>query len=418
MKILLLTTYFPPDVAATGVVMATLAKELVRFGHRITVVTSMPHYDINRVWNDYRGTLLKHDRDDHIDVYRLRIYVPDHRGRFLGLALSYATFNLLALAIGLRVGCADVVLSLSPPLTNGLTADLIARARRIPFVYNVQDIWPDVLVRAGLITRPTVLTTIRRVERYIYHRATALVVLSDGFRRNLLGKGVPFEKIHVIPNGVDTDFIRPLGSAAHFRAAHRLGEKFLVLFAGNLGYTQGLDTFLEAAKHLTGCPDILFLIVGSGALRSRAEAYAQQLRLPNVRFLPFQPNEAVPEMYAASDVCVVPMRRGFTNESVPHKAFTIMASGKPMVAALDEDSEIRGLVERTQCGLCVEPEDAHALAEAIRILYADQALRDRLGRNGREHAMHRYRPELVAQQYHELLTSVVARSQTSRGRQG
>ncbi len=406
MKILLLTTYFRPDVAATGAVMTRLAEELLRLGHHITVVTTMPHYDIDRIWNEYWGRLVRHERYGEIEVYRLRVYVPAHRGRFLGLALSYATFNFLSLVTGLLAGRSDIILAISPPLTNGISADLIGRVQRIPFVYNVQDIWPDALVRAGLVTRPSVIAAIRGLERHVYHRASALVVLSEGFRRNLLGKGISPSKIQVIPNLVETDVVRPLDKRNRFGAAHGLDGKFVVLFAGNLGYTQGLDTVLDAAQQLTDCDAILFLIVGSGASRSQTEAYAQRLRLPNVRFLPFQPHEAVPEMYAACDVCLVPMRRGFTNVSVPHKVFTIMASGRPMVAALDKGSDIRQLIERAQCGLCVEPEDAHALADAIRMLYADGVLRARLGRNGREHVVQGYTPDTVARQYHELLTSV------------
>jgi len=407
MRILLLSTYFQPDVASTGVLMTQLAEELAQLGHQITVITSMPHYDTNCIWEEYRGKLVQHDRHGPIDVYRLYLYVPNQKGRSLGRMLNYATFNTLSTISGTLLGRHDVILVPSPPLTNGLSADLISRVRRIPFVYNVQDIWPDVVIRAGVMTNPRTISAFRRLERYVYRRATALVVISEGFRRNLLSKGVPPDKIHVIPNFFDTDFVRPLPRQNGFSASNGLDDKFVVLFAGNIGYSQGLETVLDAALLLRDLEDVLVLIVGNGVAKAGLEAYAQQLEVPNVRFLPFQPHEALPEMYASSDVCLVPLRRGFTNESVPCKVFTIMASGKPMIASVDEGSDTWQLVEQAQCGLCIEPENPQALAEAIRSLYSDPALRDRLGNNGRQHVVQHYTRKVVAKQYHDLLTSLV-----------
>ena len=407
MRILLLSTYFQPDVASTGVLMTQLAEELAQLGHQITVITSMPHYDTNCIWEEYRGKLVQHDRHGPIDVYRLYLYVPNQKGRSLGRMLNYATFNTLSAISGTLLGRHDVILVPSPPLTNGLSADLISRVRRIPFVYNVQDIWPDVVIRAGVMTNPRTISLFRRMERYVYRRATALVVISEGFRRNLLSKGVPPDKIQVIPNFFDTDFVRPLPRQNGFSTSNGLDDKFVVLFAGNIGYSQGLETVLDAALLLRDLEDVLVLIVGNGVAKAGLEAYAQQLGVPNVRFLPFQPHEALPEMYASSDICLVPLRRGFTNESVPCKVFTIMASGKPMIASVDEDSDTWQLVEQAQCGLCIEPENPQALADAIRTLYSDPALRERLGHNGRQHVVQHYTRQVVAKQYHDLLTSLI-----------
>ena len=407
MRILLLSTYFQPDIASTGVLMTQLVEELAQLGHQITVITSMPHYHTNRIWDEYRGKLVQHDRYGLIDVYRLYLYVPPHRGCFLGRMLNYASFNVFSALVGILVGRHDVVLAPSPPLTNGLSADVISRFHRIPFVYNVQDIWPGAVVRAGVMANPRAIAFFRRLERYVYQRATALVVISEGFRLNLLAKGVPSEKIRVIPNFFDTDFVRPLSRHNGFSSTHRLDDKFVVLFAGNMGYSQGLEIVLDAARQLAYLKDILFLIVGNGVAKAGLETYARRLGLQNVRFLPFQPYEALPKMYASSDVCLVPLRRGFTNESVPCKVFTIMASGRPMIASVDEGSDTWKLVKEAQCGLCVEPEDPQALADAILALYADPSLRERLGRNGRQHVVQHYTRQVVAQQYHELLTGLV-----------
>lgn len=405
MRILFLSTYFQPDIASTGVLMTQLAEELVQLGHQITVITTMPHYDINRIWDEYRGKLIRHDRHGRIDVYRLYVYVPKHKRGFMGRLFNYTTFNVLSAVTGMLVGRHDIIFVPSPPLTNGLSADLIARFWRIPFIYNVQDIWPDAVIRAGVMRNPRVIAFSHRLEQYVYRRATILVAISEGLRHNLMAKGVPPDKIHVIPNFVDPDFVRPLPRHNRFSSAHGLDDRFVVLFAGNVGHSQGLETVLEAAERLVNHQDVLFLIVGNGVAKAGLETYARQLGLRNVRFLPFQPHEALPEMYASADVCLVPLRKGFTQESVPCKVFTIMASGRPMIASVDEGSDTWKLVEQAQCGLCIPPEDPHALAEAIRTLYSDPALRDRMGHNGRKHVTQHYTRQVVGRQYHELLTS-------------
>ncbi len=408
MRILLLSTYFAPDIASTGVLMAQLAQELAQLGHTVTVVTSMPHYGTNRIWDGYRGRLVRHERQGPLDVYHLYLYVPGHKGRSLGRVLNYASFNALSTAVALSRRRHDIVLVPSPPLTNALSADLVARIWRVPFVYNVQDIWPDVAVRMGALTNPKAIALSRRLEGYVYRRAKAVTVISEGFRRNLLAKGVSPAKIEVIPNFVDTGFIRPLPRQNAFSAAHGLDGKFVVLFAGNIGNSQGLEKVLDAALFLSDLEDILFLIVGNGASRPDVEAHARRLELANVRFLPFQPEEALPEMYASSDVCLVPLRAGFTNESVPCKVFSITASARPLIASVDEGSDTWEFVQQAGCGVCVPPEAPQALAEAIRLLYADPQRRELLGRNGRQHVTGHYSPQTIAARYHDLLRRSLA----------
>lgn len=409
MRILLLSTYFRPDIASTGVLMTQLAEDLTRLGHEVTVLTTFPHYDVQRTWDDYRGRLVVRERHEGMDVYRLYTYVPNDKTRFLGRLLSYLVFNALSAVMGTGLPRHDVILVPSPPLTNGLSADVIGRLRRTPFVYNVQDIWPDVVIRAGVMTGRRAVAASRRLERYVYRRAAAVSVISEGFRRNLTAKGVPGHKLHVIPNFFDTDFIRPLPRDNSFRMDHGLDGKFVVLFAGNIGHSQGLETVLEAARRLSDLDDMVFLIVGNGAAKPALEARAARLDLRNVRFLPYQPHEVLPFMYAASDICLVPLRRGFTNESVPSKVYSIMAAGRPMAVSVDEGSDTWELVRLAECGLWTQPEDAGALAGAIRTLYADPDLREQMGRNGRRYVVDHHTRQTVARRYHELLTSVAGR---------
>jgi colanic acid biosynthesis glycosyl transferase WcaI len=338
----------------------------------------------------------------------VRVFSPRDRTRLGPRLLSFASFDVNAFLKAVTRARHDVVLIPSPPLTNGLIGSLITRLRGTPFVYNVQDIWPDVLIRAGLSNRPAI-AVLKWMERKVYRDAAGIAVIGDGFRRNLLEKGVPDHRIRVIPNFFDTDFVQPGERQNAFRSAHGFGDRFVVMFAGNVGYSQGLDSVLDAAETLQSDPDFVFAIVGSGASKESLEQSARERALSNVRFLPFQPHEALPEMYAASDVHLVPLRHGFTNESVPCKVFTIMSSGRPFVAGVDADSETWRLVETSGAGVNVPPEDPAALAAALRRLRADERLRREMGAAGRAYAERYHTREAIAREYEDLLQRVAAR---------
>lgn len=407
MRILLLSLYFEPDLAANAVIMTKLAQELSRLGHQVTVVTAFPHYDTNRIWETYRGALVRGEERDDMRIYRVYLYVPRRKERILGRLLNYISFNFLSTVVGLLSGRHDVVLAPSPPLTIGLSAYVISRLRRIPYTYNVQDIYPDVAIRLGVLTNSMVIAFFKALERFVYNKAAAVSVISEGFRRNLLAKGVPPEKVCVIPNFVDPSFVRVLPRRNAFSREQCLDDRYVVLFAGNVGLSQGLEFVLEAASLLADERNILFLIVGSGAAKGRLVKQVEEMSLTNVRFLPFQPQERVSELYAASDLCLVPLRRGITQDSVPSKVYTIMAAGKPLVAAVDDESDTSQFVRETECGLLVPPEEPDALAEVISTLYQDRTLGESMGLKGRKRVQQEFTPQAAAQKYAALLERVV-----------
>jgi colanic acid biosynthesis glycosyl transferase WcaI len=408
MRVLLLSTYFKPDIASTGVLMTQLSEELGRLGHHLTIITSMPHYDGNRIWPEYRGRFYLRESYDGLDVRRIYLYVPQRKERLLERLMNYATFNSLSVLVGALAGRYDTVLTPSPPLTNGVAAFCISRLRGVPYVYNVQDIYPDVAIRLGVLKNSSTIALFKALERFVYSRAAAVSVISEGFRRNLLAKGVPPEKVHVIPNFVDPDFVKPLPRHNRFSRERGLDDRYVVLFAGNVGLSQRLESVLETACLLSDEPDILFLIVGNGVARPGLMRQAEKMGLENVRFLPFQPHEAVPELYAASDLCLVPLRRGITRDSVPSKVYTIMAASKPLVAAVDEGSDTWQFVQEVGCGLPVPPEEPESLAQAILTLYHDRAWGRALGAKGRGRVEQDFTPQAAAGKYAELLEQVVA----------
>lgn len=390
--------------------MSSLANEFAARGHQVTVITTVPHYAQNQVWPEYSKRLIYHERADNLQVYRIFTYVAKNKASSAQRAIAYGTFHLLSFMRMISLPRYDLLLAPSPPLSNGVIADLVSRFRAKPFIYNVQDIWPDVIVRAGMVKNESTIRRLENMESYVYRRASHITVLSEGFRKNLINKGVPSEKITVIPNFVDSGFITPQPKDNSFSRQYKLQDKFVVLFAGNMGFSQGLETVIDAAQTLHGNKAIRFLMVGNGAGRRKAEEYLKTLQLNNVLFLPYQPQEMLPSLYGAADVCVIPLRRGFTAESVPSKLLTIMGAGKPAIAAVDQGSETWDLIYRSKGGICVEPENPASLAEGILHYYQSPESGRIAGENGRRCVECEFRPEAIADRYLGVMEKLVYRS--------
>jgi len=408
MRILFLTMYYKPDNAATGILMAELAEELAQHGHDVRVITSMPHYSTNSIWPEYRGKWFKRERQGAILIHRVWSYVPVHKDRLLPRFFSYLSFTLLSALAGLLMPRPDVIVtpSPSPPLTNGISAYLLGRLRGIPFITNIQDIYPDVAIRMGVMKHKGVIAGYKKLERFVYAHSRAITVISEGFRGNLTAKGVPADKISVIPNFIDAAFVSPHPRRNDFSAEQGWDDKFVVLFAGNVGMSQGLDTVLEAAGLLQGTPGLLFAIVGNGASKPSLMAQAEKMGLQNVQFLPYQSYDQVPKLYSSADVGLIPLRRGFSSDSVPSKLFTIMGVARPVIASVDAHSETAEVIEAAKCGVCLEPEDPQALAEAILSVYSSKARSEEMGRRGRQYVEGHYTRTSVARQYEAIFAGL------------
>ena len=407
MRILMLTTYFAPDSAANAVIMTQLAEDLAALGHEVTVLTSFPHYDADRVPERYRGRLWTKERGGSGDVRRVFLFVPRRKNRILGRILSYASWNVLSFLAGSLAPRSDLVFVPSPPLTNGAVGFMISRLRGVPFVYNVQDIYPDIAVRLGVLRNRSLIAASGLLERFVYRSAAAVSVISEGFKDNLLAKGVPFRKVRVIPNFADTAFIRPLDRRNRMSTELGLDDRFVALFAGNVGLSQGLGSVLDAAELLKDRPEIVVHIVGNGAAKAALVEEARRRGLTNVMLRPFFPYPELPEMYAASDVGLVPLKRGITDESVPSKVFSIMAAARPVVACVEEGSDTSRLLGQSGCGLRVPPEDPQALAEALVSLSRDREAGRRMGEKGRIWAERHHSRAPIAEAYGKLFLDVL-----------
>ena len=405
MRVLILHMRFYPDLTGTGPVVTELATDLVAMGDEVTVVTSMPHYGRKDIASEYRGRLLHRKKHLGANVWRTFVYVPPNPSGF-HRGINYLSYTFMSVIASLLSGRHDTILCVNPPITVGLSGFLVKLARGTPMIFNVQDIWPDCLMIIGQIRNPLLIHIFQYIEKFIYRVSARVSVLSEGMKQNLIRKGVREDKIVVIPNWADVDHIRPVNKENNFRSVHNLNGRFVVMFAGNLGYIAVLDTVLDAAKLLSDDLNTIFLIVGEGNVKSALVKRAETMGLSNVRFLPTQPKDVLPEMLGAADVSLVTLNRHLGQLNVPSKTYSIMASARPVLAAVPDDSEIANLVREGNCGVLVPPEDPESLAQAIQNLARQPEFLERLGANGRNYVMAHFGRRKLIRHYLQLLHEV------------
>ncbi|MFP5486762.1 MAG: glycosyltransferase family 4 protein [Acidimicrobiia bacterium] len=407
MRVVVLCPHFEPDTAPTGTVMTRIVEELARRGHELHVVTSLPWYREHRIEPGWEGRWARTEATAWGSVTRVHPFPGGDKRNLVRRAFGFVGFSTLALVGGLRAGRRpDVVLAMSPPLTLGPTGWLVGALRRAPLVFNIQDVFPDAAVRTGAISNRRVIAVAAWLERWSYHRSAAVTVLSDDLAANVRSKVAPRHRdaIHVIPNFVDTERIRPADRMTGYRRELGIGDEPVVLYAGNVGFSQSLDLVVEAARR---CPDITFVVNGDGAARADLERDAAGLA--NVRFVGYQPVERLGEVLATGDVHVVPLRTGLGDVSVPSKTYSSLASGRPVVASIDPGTEIPRLLDAAGAGVAVPPDDPDAFTQAVRDLVDDPRHRDSLGANGRQWVVDHASPGAVGDAYDRLLRSLNGR---------
>ncbi len=404
MRILVVTPYYAPDLGPSAPLLTMLGEDLAAMGHQVTVIAAVPHFPTGHVHAKYRGRVRQWETHNGVRV--CRVWVPSgNRANLRHRLLTFLVFQLLASVVGLEQSY-DVVVITNPALETWLPFALLAWLRRKPSVWCVWDVYPELGVRMGVFKNSTVIALVGALEDFCLRRASAIQVLHEGFIADLQPHAVPRHKMVVVPPWLDTEFIRPLPRRNSFSVEHGLADGFTVLYAGNLGLSQGLDNVLLAAQRLDSRSDVQFVFVGEGACREQLVAQAGQLNLTSVRFIPFQPRERLPEVLASADVSLVSLRRGIGDGSLPSKTFPILASGRPILAAVDQGSGIWNLIQQSAAGVCVLPSDPEALSEAIARLVAEPDLRQQLGRQGRDYAVRHHSRQAAAKAFENIFKTL------------
>lgn len=373
--------YAPEDVSA-AVLITELATDLAKHGHVVTVVTGAPSYPYGVVFKGYRNKLYAVEVLDGVRVIRMWSYISPSKA-FWPRLFHYGTYSATAFFGGLAGGRPDLLVSFSPPLPLGLSAWLLSRIWRRPWVLQIEDLYPDAAVAAGVLKNRKVIDFFLRIERFLYRHAQRISVISASFEQALLAKGIATAKISLIPPWADPAEVQPMQKNNDFRHCHGLDDKFVVMYAGNIGLTSCLEDVLAAAEILRNRKDIQFVIVGEGVKREALEAEARANDLTNVLFLPYRPRESMSEMLAAADVGLVTLTPGAVRTSLPHKMFNIMASARPILGVTPPDGEVARLIRLAGCGWNVPPFCPRELAGTIIELSAQRALLPQVGQNGR-----------------------------------
>lgn len=405
MHILFLTHYFPPEVNAPASRTYENARRWVRDGHRVTVITCAPNHPKGIIYQGYRNRWCQQEKLDGITVLRVKTYLSANKG-FAKRIANYLSYMLSSTVFSCLVRDIDVVVSTSPQFFCGLAGYFVSRARSAPWVVEIRDLWPESIIAVGAIRNRTVIDLLEGLETFMYRRADHVVAVTDAFKRHIAGRGVGRDRISVIKNGADLERFTPGPRENSFRREHGLEGKFVVSYVGTHGMAHGLNTIFETAEAMRSCEDIVFLLVGDGAEREPLLARKAELGLTNVLMLPQQPKERMPEIINASDACMVLLKKTDLFKTViPSKIFEAMAMERPIILGVEGES--REIVEEGCCGLCIEPENAAELADAIRRLRDDGKLADELGQNGRRFVSTVFNREELARRYLETLSSMV-----------
>jgi glycosyltransferase involved in cell wall biosynthesis len=406
--ILFLSHYFVPENNAPAARVHGMAREWARLGHRVTVLTGAPNVPAGVVYEGYRNRLYQEEWIEGIRTVRVWTYLAANRGR-VRRGLNFLSYMATAGAAGSALRPrADVVIATSPQFFTGWAGVPVSRAHGAPLVLEIRDIWPDSITAVGALNEGRVIRALEGLERALYDAADHIVAVGEGYRQNMVRKGVPAAKIDVITNGVDADLFTPRRADAALR--ERLGlrpDAFVVTFAGTIGMASGLDVALGAARRLKeqGRDDVAFLLIGDGAVRAVLADQARDQGLDNVVFTGLVPRAELPDYLASSDACLVHFRKQELFSTIlPSKFFEDAAMEKPILLGFEGDA--RALLSEADCGIAFEPDNDAELATAVLTLADDRAECARLGANGRRFVLEHFDRRTLAYDYLGILERV------------
>jgi glycosyltransferase involved in cell wall biosynthesis len=411
MHLLLIHQAFASPREPGGTRHYEFARHMVESGHCCTIIASRISYLTGRSTGDAAGERqAREEAGDRAGLRVLRAYaLPAHHRGFAWRVLSFLVFMCTSTLAALRVGPVDLVMGTSPPIFQALSALFVAAVRRRPYLLEIRDLWPEFAIDMGVLRNAFLVAFARRLERFLYARATHILVNSPAYRDYLVGRGVRGDRISLIPNGADPDAFDPEARGDATRRSLKLNHKFVVTYAGALGVANDIPTVLRAAQRLLTEPQIHFLLIGDGKDRPQLELRSQQLGLTNLSFALPRPKSEMPEVLAASDACLailqdIPMFRC----TYPNKVFDYMAAGRPTLLAID--GVIRQVLDAAAGGIFVPPGDDGALAAAAQELSRDPMRAREMGRAARAFVVEHFNRHEQAEQFEQLALNLASTS--------
>ena len=413
MKILKLPPYFYPEQVSSSHLTQDLYEAYRDAGIETEVFVPTPSRGIDEeTRKKYRNVLEEKLYGGSVTVHRFPALKENHNVLFR--AFRYISVHFKQYRRGIKAEGIDLIYGASTPPTQGILCAKVKKAlskrygHTVPFIYCLQDVFPDSLVNAKITKKGSLIWKIgRKIEDSIYRNADLIIVIGEGIKENILKKGVPAEKIKVIPNWIDTEAVKPVMRESN-QLFSELGleyDKFYVTYAGNMGTAQGIDTILDAAGLLREEEDVRFIIFGGG---SKRDLYAEKIKeLNNVSLYPLQPPEKVSLVYSLGDLSIVACKKGVGASAVPSKTFSILATGTPIALSFDSGSELWNLIERNDCGYLAQADDAKGLAMRIMEAYHDRAVLKMKGENGLKLVKESYSKEHGTKAYIRVIQQAV-----------
>ncbi len=407
MRILFLSHYFPPEGNAPASRVYDTCKRWAQKGHNVTVITCAPNCPNGIVYDGYKNKFFQQETIDDINVIRVWTKIAANRGTFRRM-LNYISFMFSAIIAGLFVKKPDIIIATSPQFFCGWAGTILSKLRKLPFILEIRDIWPESIVAVGAITNNTIIHLLESLEKIMYKAADKIVTVGPGYKRQLTAKGIPAEKIDIVTNGVDPEIYFPREPNTAIIERYNLTDKFVCSYIGTIGMASDLKIAVKTAQILKNRnrDDIRLLIVGDGAIRSDLQEQVKNLKLDNIIFTGQQPKKKIPSFLSISNICLVHLKKAELFKSVlPSKIFETAAMGKPIILGVEGDAA--DLVKNAGAGVCFEPENAEQLADNLENL-ADNPLKLKsMSLTGRDYILNHYDRNILAANYLQIIHQTI-----------
>ena len=407
MKILMISHYYHPEDVGAAVQITEMSEDLVQRGHEVTVLTGFPHYPKGKVFDGYKIKLLQRETINGVKVLRSFIYINPDKVIWKRI-LNYGSLAISSLFSGLLAGSHDVIYVDLPPLPLGFTGVVLKSLFRSKLALNIHDVEPERSIELGVFTQRKFIRFLEWLELYLYHKAEKIVVVGETLADNLFSKNVSNCKVEVIPTWTDPKKIKVQDKNNSFREKHARREDFLIQYSGTIGYTSLLDPIIETANILRNDPAYRFMIIGEGVKKVALENRVNELGLTNVIFLSYQPFDKLSEILAAADLSLVTLDPALSAFSVPGKTYTIMASSRPVLALVDENTDVGRIIDAADCGVRVTPNDISRIVKIIVGLSENASRLEELGRNGRQYLLKYLSRDVCIRQHEQVLIELAS----------